>query len=415
MICYGDSAAGDRNSRPEGNLYDAVADIRIEESEVFLPFDPAKIIDNLRLERYPGTQDCWVRSNARKIYYHLRPFLNRTTRERIQKFQLKNWRERQFPAWPVDASVEDIHEQLLLLALRAGKTDTIPFVWFWPDGYSACMIMTHDVEGEAGKNFCSELMDIDDSYGMKASFQLVPENSYSLSQEFLSLIRNRGFEVGLQDLNHDGRLYNSRPEFLRRAKLINQYAGEYGAKGFRAGVLYRNPEWFDAFEFSFDMSIPNVAHLDPQHGGCCTVIPYFIGNILEMPVTTSQDYTLFHLLGERSIDLWKNQIDLILKKSGLMSFIVHPDYVINDGVSDLYRKLLGYLRDLRESTNLWFTLPVQLDAWWRQRSKMRLVPNGKDWRIEGEGAERAVIAYAKKVDGNLVYELEPALTHSSRQ
>jgi len=72
--------------------------------------------------------------------------------------------------------------------------------------------------------------------------------------------------------------------------------------------MYRNQDWYDSFDFSYDMSAPNVAHLDPMRGGCCTVMPYFIGKILELPVTTSQDYTLFHMLNDYSIDLWKQQL-----------------------------------------------------------------------------------------------------------
>jgi hypothetical protein len=40
------------------------------------------------------------------------------------------------------------------------------------------------------------------------------------------------------------------------------------------------------------MSVPNVGHLEVQRGGC-TVMPYFIGRIVELPVTTSQDYSVF--------------------------------------------------------------------------------------------------------------------------
>ncbi|HVB59215.1 MAG TPA: hypothetical protein VNE63_22650, partial [Candidatus Acidoferrales bacterium] len=86
-------------------------------------------------------------------------------------------------------------------------------------------------------------------------------------------------------------------------------------------------DWYDAFEFSYDMSVPNVAHLEPQRGGCCTVMPYFVGKILELPLTTIQDYSLFHILGDYSIDLWKQQIDLIMQRNGPVSFITHPDYL----------------------------------------------------------------------------------------
>ncbi|MFL4245770.1 hypothetical protein, partial [Escherichia coli] len=82
--------------------------------------------------------------------------------------------------------------------------------------------------------------------------------------------------------------------FLERAKEINRYAREFQCGGFRSGAMYREQQWYDAFEFSYDMSVPNVAHLEPQRGGCCTVMPYFIGKILELPLTTIQDYSLFH-------------------------------------------------------------------------------------------------------------------------
>jgi hypothetical protein len=265
--------------------------------------------------------------------------------------------------------------------------------------------MTHDVETTAGRDFCGELLDIDDSFGLRASFQIVPEERYAVPAEFLDAIRNRGCEIAVQDLNHDGRLFDHKQEFLRRVALIHHYAAEYGARGFRAAMLYRKVEWYDALHLSFDMSMPNVAHLDPQRGGCCTVMPYFIGKILELPVTTIQDYTLFHLLNERSIELWKMQTERILEKNGLVSFIVHPDYITDRDTRSVYESLLRYLRDLRHTRPLWFALPSEIDSWWRARNQMSVVRDGNSWRIEGEGSDRAVLAFAKNVRGKLVYEL----------
>jgi len=36
---------------------------------------------------------------------------------------------------------------------------------------------------------------------------------------------------------------------------------------------------------------------------------------------------------------------------------------------------------------------------------MSVVAKGSSWRIEGDGAEQAVLAFAKEVNGRLVYEL----------
>lgn len=230
----------------------------------------------------------------------------------------------------MDTTVEDLCERLLLLSMKAKGVDRVPFVWFWPDGAQSCVAMTHDLETEIGKTFCSELMDIDDSFGIKASIQVVPEECYTVSAAFVQSIRDRGFEVNIQDLNHDGHLFRGREEFLRRAQKINAYGREYEAKGsglrcfteISIGTMRWSLDWYDAPEFSFDMSVPNVAHVDPQRGGCCTVMPYFVGDILKIPVTTTQDYALFHLLDEYSLDLWKAQIKLIMDKHGLVSFIV---------------------------------------------------------------------------------------------
>jgi len=38
---------------------------------------------------------------------------------------------------------------------------------------------------------------------------------------------------------------------------------------------------------------------------------------------------------------------------------------------------------------------------------MKLVPQGDGWRIEGEGNQRARIAYAREHDEQLVYSLTP--------
>jgi hypothetical protein len=410
-ICYGQTASGFRATRADAVLYDIRNDVTTQGSSILVPFDLADVIDNLRLERYArafrlSALNQWKQS-LRSAYYFLRPWMHVNVRKHVQKARLNGWRNHPFPHWPVDTAVEDLSEQLLLRAMKAQAVDRVPFVWFWPNAARSCMVMTHDVEAGRGQSFCGQLMDIDDSFGVKASFQLVPEERYEISAALVREIRDRGFEINIQDLNHDGHLFREREEFLRRAQKINHYGEIYCARGFRAAVLYRNQDWYDALNFSYDMSVPNVAHLDPQWGGCCTVMPYFVGDILEIPLTTTQDYMLFHLLGDYSLDLWKAQIELIMQKNGLVSFIVHPDYVIEERARGVYRDLLGFLRDLGSRAKLWFALPGEVDRWWRARSQMRVVNHDGRWQIEGPGAERAVLAFAKTAGDHLEYEVDP--------
>ena len=44
---------------------------------------------------------------------------------------------------------------------------------------------------------------------------------------------------------------------------------------------------------------------------------------------------------------------------------------------------------------------------WRQRAKMTIVEDQHGVRIEGEGSERARVAYASEMNGKLVYTLQP--------
>ena len=402
ITCYGHYSA-DQTSIPAGGLRDASLDIELRDGIVYLPFDPSEVIDNLRCEKYiENWRHDSPLSVLTELYYLTRPMLPVVIRRHLQRCYLRGWERIPFPRWPVDTSVDSLLANLLLLSIRSSRVEQVPFIWFWPEGAPSCAIMTHDVETATGRDFCRNLMDIDDSVGVKASFQIIPEERYRVDEEFLSSIRRRGFEVVVHDLNHDGHLYKTRKQFLERAMKINAYGREYSAKGFRAGVLYRKQLWYDALDFEYDMSVPNVAHLDPQRGGCCTVMPYFLGDLLELPVTTTQDYSLFKMLNDYSTNLWKQQIELIMEKHGLMSFVVHPDYITGPRECRTFKTLLNVLVRLREEKRIWITTPGNVNDWWRQRAEMTLVEHGDGWEIEGAGKERARIAYAREEKGQLV-------------
>jgi hypothetical protein len=367
-----------------------------------------KLIHVLRHEHYQQAErDTSLESRlARELYYFIRPLLGVSLRRHLQRFFLRGWRKRRFPRWPLDRTVDELHELLLMAAMKRKNVDRIPFLWFWPEGHSSCAMLTHDVETGAGLKFCPALMDMDDDAGIKSSFQLIPEERYAVSRADVDSIRARGFEVNVHDLNHDGHLFRDREGFRRRAERINAYGVQFGAAGFRAGALYRNQDWYGDLKFSYDMSVPNVAHLDPQHGGCCTIFPYFVGDLLELPVTATQDYSLFHVLGTYSTDLWRAQMSRIAAHHGLFHVIAHPDYLAEPQAQQVYKSLLAYMTELRAKHGTWITKPGELNAWWRQRANMHLTWSGDRWSVTGEGHERAVIAYAKVLqDGRLVYRL----------
>jgi hypothetical protein len=407
-VCYGKAPHTSTAARSLGELYDASRDVTSHDDVIRLGFDPEEVIANLRGERYSRNDVSPLRrafhEATRNVYYSIRPVLSVAVRRHLQKLSLNGWRDIPFPRWPVETTVDTIHRELLLRHFRIDPTP-IPFIWFWPQGAEACVIMTHDVETQAGVDFCPLLMDINDSFMMPASFQVVPERRYNVSDHYLCSLRDRGYEINVQDLYHDGHLFHDEETFRRRVKSINQYGVSYGACGFRSAVLYHNQDWYNLLDFEYDMSVPNVGHLDPQRGGCCTVMPYFVDNILELPVTTTQDYSLFHILNDYSLDLWKQQIQLIRNANGLISFIVHPDYIIDDRPRRTYSALLEELSRLRADNNVWIALPGEVNRWWRQRSQMHIVERDGRFHIEGPGSERAWLSFASSTDGVLTYQI----------
>ena len=409
ITCFGRSA-GPVAQASDGEVPDALPLMHTRGDESVLPFDVDEIVDNLRRERYvtTGKASSVAKNLIRKAYYGARPFLSVGVRKHFQRFHLRERKNIEFPRWPIDKTVDNLCVELMSLAVQSNGNQRIPFVWFWPNEFTGCALMTHDVEHEEGRAFCGELMDLDDRYGIHSSFQVVPEERYEISEAFLESIRVRGFELNVHDLNHDGHLFSSLEVFQKRAEKINEYARKWHSNGFRSGGMYRNAEWSAGLQFSYDMSFPSAAHLEPQRGGCCTVMPYFLGGMVELPLTTTQDYSLVHILGQHSIAPWKEQLDYIAESNGMAAFIVHPDYVIDRRARRVYEDLLEYLAAYCGRKKIWQPLPRDVARWWNERSRMRVEESGGSWKVAGAGSERARVAFAQIENGRLTYHVESA-------
>lgn len=407
ITCFG-RGAGPVAAASDGAIPDSLSLMQTRGDEFILPFDPDEVVENLRSEKYiaSGKASSFAKNLIRKTYYGARPFLSVAVRKHFQRFHLRERKNIEFPRWPIDKTVDLLCSELMGLAIQGNGNQRVPFVWFWPDEFTGCALMTHDVEHEEGRAFCGSLMDLDAKYGIHASFQVVPEERYTVSDDFLESIRSRGFELNVHDLNHDGQLFASRDQFQKRSRSINEYARKWRADGFRAGGMYRNSEWSSALQFVYDMSFPSASHLEPQRGGCCTVMPYFLGGLVELPLTTTQDYSLFHILAQHSIDTWKQQLDYIAESNGLATFIVHPDYVIESGARRIYEQLLEYLSDHCNRKKIWQPLPRDVARWWNERSRMRVEQSNGSWKVTGPGSERARVAFAQIEDGRITYHVD---------
>src|SRR5690242_2548415 len=181
-ICYGRRSSVFPPKDMSRRLYDAMGDVACDGPTIQLPFNPSDIVTNLRYERYTrshnGRRTRGGMPLLLRAYYLARPLLTDSMRRRLQRIGLRDWKEIPFPQWPLDSTVERIFEKLLALLLKASRLPRIPFIWFWPEGSSSCAIMTHDVETLSGRDFCSQLMDLDSAYSIRSSFQVIPEQRY---------------------------------------------------------------------------------------------------------------------------------------------------------------------------------------------------------------------------------------------
>jgi peptidoglycan/xylan/chitin deacetylase (PgdA/CDA1 family) len=271
----------------------------------------------------------------------------------------------------------------LLLARGEREAD---FRWFWPSSYTAAMILTHDVETREGLPLAVELADLEEAHGFRSSFNLGAW--YDVDPGIVRELTGRGFEIGMHGLRHDRSLFSSRAAFDAQRPELAALAARLRAEGFRSPSTYRVFDWIGELPFSYDGSIPHSDPFEPQPGGCCSLWPFFIGDVVELPYTLPQDYTLFTLLGHRSPALWLELADQIVHDHGLIHTVTHPDpgYLGDPGNRDRYRE---FLIALSEREEIWKPLPRDLAAWWRLRDTAD---------ADGNGVARAIIRVGESAD-----------------
>jgi hypothetical protein len=181
-----------------------------------------------------------------------------------------------------------------------------------------------------------------------------------------------GFEVGVHDLRHDGRLYNSRGSFSEGAARINHYLKEWEAVGFRSGFMFHNLEWVKDLNIRYDSSTFDTDPFEPQSDGVGTIFPFWVGphsknGYVELPYTLAQDSTLFVVLRENSNAIWKEKLEWIKSRGGMALLNAHPDYMAfgnERAAADEYdvRHYADFLTWVREQhfERYWHCLPREM-------------------------------------------------------
>src|ERR1700722_409364 len=186
-----------------------------------------------------------------RLYYRLKPYLPWRLRMGVRRIVAHRQRRASQNIWPINEA--------------AGLT---PEGWpGWPGGKKFALVLTHDVEGASGLEKCRQLMQLEQRIGFKSSFNFIPEGEYRVPRELREELTQNGFEVGVHDLRHDGKLYWRRAEFFENARSINGYLKEWNAGGFRSGFMLHNREYLHELEIQYDASTFDTDPFEPQHEG----------------------------------------------------------------------------------------------------------------------------------------------------
>jgi peptidoglycan/xylan/chitin deacetylase (PgdA/CDA1 family) len=294
------------------------------------------------------------------LFYRVKPLIPRRLQMALRRAMARRQRRRHeaegaFPRWPIEP---------LLVEREKARLGERPRLW--PGGRRFAYVLTHDVESERGLANVGPLLELERRHGVRSAWFLVAED-YPIDPAVLEAIQDGGGEIGLHGLHHDGRLFQSRTEFERQLPRIRDHLLRWGADGFRSPATHRRAEWMAELGCRYDASFPDTHPFDAQPGGCCSIVPYFLGDVVELPITLPQDHTLFELLRERDTALWRRKAAWIAEHGGLVTVLVHPDYALTADRLAHYDEMLGFLASLDGG---WHALPREVAGWWRRHASL---------------------------------------------
>ena len=363
--------------------------------------DPAHSVDPTQYqhERYLGPPH---RSRLLTAYYALKPLVPRSVQLRMRRRYARRQAARPFPAWPIEPILVDAANDALRLRLREGEADRTPIIGYWPAPHRSACVLTHDVEGPRGIQNIPRVREIERRHGLVSCWNFVAED-YPIPSGTFESLRDEGCEIGLHGIKHDGKLFQSRARFEADLPKIHSYLERWDAVGLRSPATHRRAPWMHELGCLYDSSFPDTDPFEPQPGGCCSILPFMFGDVVELPMTMVQDHTLWEILQRRTADLWRQKAAWIVANHGLINLNTHPDYFIDDARLAMYDELLGFLA---AQDHCWHALPRDVAAWWRDRAGMSCQASGAAVpEIAGDRDDRAAVWWASDRGGALAFDL----------
>jgi len=256
------------------------------------------------------------------------------------------------------------------------------FPQLWAEGKKFALVLTHDVETAEGLDRCLPIADMEERLGFRSSFNFVP-GDYDVPKSLRQTLTDRGFEIGIHGMHHGENPFQSAATFRKQSTEINRYLKEWNAVGFRSPSMYHDLDLLHHLDIEYDASTFDTDPFEPQPDGMGTIFPFRVpGNgrrkgYIELPYTLPQDFLLFILMQERTIDIWKMKLDWIVEHGGMALFIAHPNYM-NFGKTShyeeyparYYEEFLAYIK-LKYEGQYWNALPKEVAHFWNRKDEKK--------------------------------------------
>jgi peptidoglycan/xylan/chitin deacetylase (PgdA/CDA1 family) len=345
----------------------------------------AAAADRMLLEEYLPDPD-WRPPYSMRAYYRIKHLIPSAVRHRLNAAAVRVRSRLEFPHWPCESALVELRREWLKRSIAALGVDDEWHIGFWPHGDKRCIVLTHDVDSRKGFDRMERMADLEQRYGFRSAWNL-PLAQYPIDWPRVERLRERGFEFGAHGLSHDGRLFRSERDFAELAPRLAELAREHGLRGFRAPSTLRNARLIATMDFDFDSSFADTDPYEPQPGGSCSLFPFHLMRMIELPYTLPQDHTLIHLLRRSPLPLWVMKANWIATLGGMILVLTHPDYSGEGAYLETYEQLLVWLSQIDSA---WRALPSEVARWWSERSLMSLHVTNERPAICGSGAARAV-------------------------
>jgi hypothetical protein len=362
----------------------------------------------------------------KRLFYTVKPMIPRRVQILLRRRLAVHKREKHSHIWPIDIT-----------------SAQPPKGWSgWPEGKQFALVLSHDVDTIRGYNNVLKVAELEERMVFRSCFSFVPERYGRVSLDLLDQLRTRGFDVAVHGLKHDGKLFLSKRTFDRQALRINGYLKKWRTEGFTSPSMQRNLEWMTALNIDYSTSTFDTDPFEPQPDGAGTIFPFVVYRtssqltahssqpnsccneplpmssdlpssyelsamsnelspmssdlpcshepsamscepsscFIELPYTVPQDSTLFVILLEKTINIWKRKLDWVAEKGGMALLNTHPDYM--NGSSRwgreeypmrFYEEFLSYVKEKYEG-RYWHALPREVARFWKEKMVTKINP-----------------------------------------